>query len=143
MSDDRQNDLLSRLRARRAFDDRWQFWNFVGYQIFLGLSIIASFGSAIVAASSLASPVVVAILAAIPGTVIVLDRGFMLSRRWRWHNTMSTKLLVLEQRLLLENTSIEEVSSAMSALLIEMESAYPARSEIDSPVSGKQDKSAG
>ena len=135
MADNAQDDLLNRLRTRRAFDDRWQLWNFVFYQLFLGLSIVASFVSAIVAASNLASPIVVAVLAAIPGTVIVIDRGFMFCRRWRWHNTVSTELEALERQMLIEGVSVKEVSQAMSNLMIDMEKLYPARGEIDGHVS--------
>ncbi len=146
MNDDSQKELLNRLRARRALDDRWQLWNFIFYQIVLGISIIASFISAIVAASNLVSPIIVAILAALPGTVIVIDRGFMFSSRWRWHNTMSTKLLALEQRLLFDaETSAKEISEEMTDLLIKMETAYPVGGSVEGAVPSlrKHDGSAG
>lgn len=75
MNDETRQELLARLRKRRAFDEKWATTNFVASQVFTGVSIFASFGSVIVAAASIASPIVVALLAAIPGTVIVIDQS--------------------------------------------------------------------
>jgi hypothetical protein len=105
MENDPFNDLLKRLRRRRTFDMCWETFNFALYEILLALSIIASFSAAIIIALGLGSKTFVVALTAIPGAAIVLDRTFQFSRRWRWHNAMSTRFLSLEQRLLFEGSS--------------------------------------
>ncbi len=125
MTEEKRTELLDRLRKRRAFDDKWATTNFVLSQVFIGTSILASFGSAIVAAANIASPIVVAVLAAIPGTAIVIDRSFLFGARWRWHCAVSTRYTALEQELLFEGGTVEQVSETMSEFLSDMEERYP------------------
>jgi hypothetical protein len=126
MSDDKKAELKRRLILRRKFDDKWASINFVFAQVFVGTSILASFGTAIVAASNIASPLVLSILASIPGTAIIIDRSFRFADRWRWHCIVAIKYAALEQRLTIEDASVEEISRAMSDYLFEMEKKYPA-----------------
>ncbi|KKR02845.1 MAG: hypothetical protein UT30_C0047G0005 [Candidatus Uhrbacteria bacterium GW2011_GWF2_39_13] len=84
MPEDMTAKLLDQIRIRRKFDEKWALVNFIASQVFVGISIFASFGSAIVATANITSPLVVGILAAIPGTAIVIDRGFLFAARWRW-----------------------------------------------------------
>jgi hypothetical protein len=89
---------------------------------------LASFGTCVVAASNIASPLVLGILAAIPGSVIMIDRSFRFQDRWRWHCIVATKYAALEQRLTIEDASVEEISKEMLDYLYDMEKKYPSHS---------------
>jgi hypothetical protein len=123
------SDLLERIRKRVRFDKRNERVNFVFYQLFVGLTIAASFSSAIVAAYGSATRLTVALLASFPGLGILLDRNFQFSHRWRWHNAMGTELTRLEQKLVFEKADVSVVSEEFSKLLIEMEHIYPAEAD--------------
>lgn len=125
MTEETKEQLLHRLQTRRAFDEKWATTNFVLSQVFTATAIFASFGAAIVAAANITSPIVLAFLTAIPGTVIVVDRSFLFAARWRWHCTVATRFTALEQALVFEGGTVQEVSKAMTAFLLGMEERYP------------------
>ncbi|MFA6287462.1 MAG: hypothetical protein WC661_08760 [Opitutaceae bacterium] len=125
MNDDRKSELQQRLRNRIAFDKKWDLINSITSQILIGISILASFGAAIVAAANLASSLVVAFLASVPGTVITVDRSFRFAARWRWHCTLVARVSALEQKLTFQNGSVEDISRELSEYLEEMEKKYP------------------
>jgi len=125
MSEEIKGELLGRLRRRIAFDHRAAVCNFILGQIFVGTSILASFGAAIVAAANFASPIQVALLASIPGTVIIINQSFRFTDRWRWHCVVETRFMALEHKLVFENGNVEEVSRGMFDFLEEMEKKYP------------------
>jgi hypothetical protein len=126
MTEETREQLLLRLRTRRAFDEKWATTNFVVSQVFTATAIFASFGVALVAAANIVtSPIALAILTAIPGTVIVIDRSFLFAARWRWHCTVATRFIALEQMLLFEGGTVEKVSQAMTTFLSDMEERYP------------------
>jgi len=125
-----RDELLHVLRTRRTFDQRWELFNFVAYQALLLISIFASFGSAILAAANIAPPIVIALLTAIPGVAIVLDRSFLFADRWRWHNALSTHFGVLEHMLVFEGKTVEHVSQAMGEYLSLMETKYPSHAKV-------------
>ena len=125
MTEETREQLIQRLHARRAIDEKWASRNFILSQVFTATSIFASFGAAIVAAANIASPLVLAFLTAIPGSVILIDRSFMLAARWRWHCTVATRLSALEQTLVFEGGNVKEISEAMMSFLSDMEEKYP------------------
>ena len=130
MTDDNKDELLQVLRRRSAFDRRWEALNFAAYQVLLLLSIFASFGSAILAAANIASPLLISMLTAIPGVAIVLDRSFLFADRWRWHNAVSTRFSALESMLRFEGKTVEYVSQAMGEYLSVMETKYPSHAKL-------------
>jgi hypothetical protein len=97
-------------------------------QIFVATSVISSFVTAIIAASNSAKPLILGILAAIPGTVILIDKSFRFVDRWRWHCIVATKFAALEQKLTIENGNVEEISREARDYLHDMEKKYPAYS---------------
>ncbi len=60
----------------------------------------------------------------------MIDRSFRFQDRWRWHCIVSTKFAQLEQKLTIEDGSIDEVSKEMSDYLYEMEKKYPSHSQV-------------
>jgi|SRR2546430_15891576 len=123
--DEKAMELIATISARRQKDERWAKRNFFLSQVFLWSAILASFGSAILSATGSVNRIVVAIFAAIPGTVIVIERSFSFSRRANWHHIMRARLLQLENSVKYEGASIESVSQAFAALFLEMEQKYP------------------
>lgn len=136
MPHEMREDLLSRLRARHAFDKRWETVNFVAYQALLLIAIFSSFGAAIVAAASLASPIVVSLLTAVPGVAIVIDRSFLFADRWRWHNSVSTQFVAFEQKLVFEGATVEEISRVQGEYLLLMETRYPSHAKAGPVATG-------
>ena len=121
----RAQELADKIAARRKSDERWGAFNFVIAQTFLWIAILGSFGAAIAAATNSVSPLIIAVCAAIPGTVIVIDRSFSFARRSSWHHLMRARLDQLENSLRYEGVPVESVSKALGELFIEMESRYP------------------
>ena len=103
-------ELIATISARRQKDERWAKRNFLLSQLFVWSAILASFGSAILSATGSVNRIVVAIFAAIPGTVIVIERSFSFSRRANWHHIMRARLLQLENSVKYEGACIESVS---------------------------------
>ena len=77
-----RNELLNEIRKRNKYEG----WDFKLAHFFLWLSIFASFSSAIIiAAGDMDIPkIVVAIIAGIPGLVVVIDKSFDFARRTAW-----------------------------------------------------------
>jgi hypothetical protein len=121
-------ELAEKIAARRTQDNHWGVQCFIIAQIFLWLAIMASFGAAIASATGSVSPIIIAVLAAIPGTVIVIDRSFSFARRSSWHHLMRARLEQLENALRYEGASVESVSKALGELFLEMEPRYPGAS---------------
>ncbi len=127
MNDEMRNQLEQRLRSRRAFDKKWASRYFAASQVIVGASIFARFGSAAAAAlaSDHVSKFLVALLAVIPGTVIIIDQSCRFADRWRWHNTVATRYSSLEDKLKFQSCGPEEVSREMNEFLEEMEKTFP------------------
>jgi hypothetical protein len=124
-SESARQELLVQIASRRAFDQKWGDRCYLFSLFFIGLAICASFGSAVVAAVSNVPPVALALLAAIPGTVILIERGFSLAPRARWHWASVARLRELENALSFEGVSVEEASKRFSTLRITMDAKYP------------------
>ena len=123
--DPRAQELADKIAIRRRQDTRWAVWTFVIAQIVVGAAVLASFGLAIATAFQPLPPVLVTILAAIPGTAIFIDYSFAFGRRSRWHHMMHARLELLENALRFENAPVEAISRAYGELFMEMEVRYP------------------
>jgi hypothetical protein len=121
----RAQELAEKIAARRRFDERWGAFNFGVAQILLWIAVLGSFGVGIASATSTISPILIGVLAAIPGAVIVIDSTFSFARRSNWHHMMRARLDLLENSLRYEGASVESVSKALGELSIEMETRYP------------------
>ena len=121
----RAQELADKIATRRRSDVRWGGFNFCIAQAFLWIAILGSFGAAIAAATNTVSPIIISVCAAIPGTVIVIDRSFSFARRSSWHHMMRARLDQLENSLRYEGASVESVSKALGDLFMEMEARYP------------------
>jgi|GEM_PF-3477738 len=124
--DEAEKALLERIRAELAANHRGEAWACAGAHLCLWLSILASFGAAIVATMESAPRLLVAILAAIPGTAIVFERTSMLTARWRWHCAAQTRLQAFERQLLYEGANARQVSEELSDYWVRMQEKYPA-----------------
>ncbi|SRR6266446_3734825 len=123
--DPRALELADKIATRRRRDVRWAVCTFVIAQIVVGAAVLASFGLAIVTAFQKLPPLLITILAAIPGTAIFIDYSFAFGRRSRWHHMMRARLELLENALRYEKASVEAISRAYGELLMEMEVRYP------------------
>jgi hypothetical protein len=127
-STDEKKELIKTISDRRQQDERWSKSYFFWSQVLLWFAILASFGSAIASATKSVPSILVAIFAAIPGTIIVVERSFSFSHRASWHRIMRARLLMLENSLRYEGASIESVSKAFGELFLEMHPKYPGMS---------------
>lgn len=129
MNDDEAREaLLQKMLTRQMRDQTWEKWDFIIAQCLLWLAILSSFISAIVVAGDQASKMVSALLAAIPATVIVIDKSFSFARRSRWHSLMYLRLDELVNDLQFRSRPVEEVAAKLSKLRLEMEQSFPAMS---------------
>jgi hypothetical protein len=119
-----RESLLNEINSRKALNLRWGDQNFVTSQVQGWITILASFGSAIAAAAK-ANSVAVAIIAAIPGTVILIDRNFGFARRAQWHWESYYKLLELEHELKYNGAQVSDISKRYISLRTEMSQKFP------------------
>lgn len=130
--------LLSKIQTRQTYDDKWARVDFMLAQLFVWLAILSSFLTAILAVADVVPKLVLAMLAAIPGAVILVDKSFSFARRARWHWDMVAKLDQFSNQLQFEDAKVEEVSKRLGEFRFEMEAKFPAMS-----VEGLSDKPPG
>jgi hypothetical protein len=106
------------------YDRLWGERSFLMSQVQGWLVVVASFGSAIAAAGG-APGIYVAIAAAIPGTVILIDRNFGFTRRAQWHWLQESKLRELEHALKYQGAKVADVSKKYATLRTDMEKIFP------------------
>lgn len=129
MSDtDKRAALVQKISTRIRADEKWARIDFVFAQAFVWLAILASFFSAILAAGDAVPKLVLAFLAAVPGTVIVVEKSFSFAQRARWHWEMMVGLDQLVNALEYENAPIEQVSKQLSEFRRKMETKFPGMS---------------
>jgi hypothetical protein len=116
--------LIDDLENRFHYDSTWGSRNFCIAQTFVWLGVGSSFGSSIAAALK-APPWIVAIAAAVPGIVIIVDRSFSFAARGRWHDLLSTNIGALARALKYEGAAEKEISQKFSELLKASEKSYP------------------
>jgi hypothetical protein len=114
------NEIVTRMKRDRFFGRV----TFNAAQLQGWLTVVASFGSAIAAAAG-ARGLVVAVAAAIPGTVILIDRNFGFARRAQWHWSSQGKLRELEHALKFQGAKVADISKKYTALRIEMDEKFP------------------
>jgi hypothetical protein len=120
-----RNRILSDLKGRSAFDNRysWQhlylasFWNWT--------AILGSFGAATLAAIGIAPAWFVAMTAAISGVAVLILQRFSFYRRSRFHRIMQVNVEKLIRAIEYEGADPREISKQYSELLIKMEPLYP------------------
>jgi hypothetical protein len=115
--------LLDEMSLRRTSDRLWGDQCFITSQVLGWLVVVASFGSAIAAASH-APALVVAIAAAIPGTVILIDQRFDFARQAQWHWMQENEIRELEHALSFQGAKVADISRKYTALLKEMERKF-------------------
>jgi hypothetical protein len=134
MSEETKEDLLRRIDLRRVFDRKWATINQFTSHFFAATAIIASLVGAILAAADKTNPIVLACLTALPGAVIIVDRTFLFSARWRWHETVAKRMEAMEHVLRFQSGSVKDISIAMTTFLAEMENKYPAGKGAGLPI---------
>jgi len=74
-----------------------------------------------------------ALLAALPGVVLLVERQFAYRMRSAWHEEFKTRLRALERAVAYERIQEPEISRQLSALELEMNRKYPRPTEnVDS-----------
>ncbi|WP_308365090.1 MULTISPECIES: hypothetical protein [unclassified Microbulbifer] len=97
---------------------------FLMTQIFAWIAIGASFASVLAATAK--SPVVMtAIIAAIPGTVLLVDKAFGYGPRSAWHYSYRISLLELCDKLDYQHVPAEQVSLELALIRKNMQGTYP------------------
>ena len=123
--DDIREKLLSELHERIKFDNR-HAWRHLRLAVFwTWVAIVGSLGASLLAALDIMPPWAMAILAAIPGIVIVITQRFSFFRRSRWHCMVETHLRRLVRALEYEDATPSEVSKQFSDLMLDSEPQYP------------------
>jgi hypothetical protein len=117
--------LLEELRARMAFDLRCSRREYRRAGVFALCATIGSFAASLTAITGAVPPWIVALVAAIPGTAILLDRSLAPFERARWHVAVETRLQALARALTYEDADPMQISREYSRIMIEMEDRYP------------------
>lgn len=120
-----RSELIKKIATRIDHDERWARLDFLCAQIFVWLTILASFFTAILAAAEAVPPLLLAFLAAIPGTVIVIEKSFAFSRRARWHWAMVAALEEYKSKLEFQNADVAEVAKLFGEFRKVMEDSFP------------------
>lgn len=105
---------------------------FYNCTVFLWLAIISSFLAAILTANGDGnveiSKLTLALLVAIPGVVIVIDKTFSFSRRALWSMHNAAKYEQLYNQLRYEALEIKDVSKNLAEAQFDMVEKFPAMS---------------
>ena len=83
---------------------------------------------------------IVAIVAAIPGVVIIVDRSFSFAARGRWHDLLYTNTCALARALKYEGAAENEISQKFSELLKTFEENYPGLTTTGLNLPSRDDK---
>ena len=118
---DKKEELARRIRAQIAEDKRWGALSFGFAHTLAWIAVLSSFGSAIVAATGIVSPVLTAILASISGCIIVLARNLSFMPLSRWHHRLADRLEAVGRSMEFENKSVEEISIEFSKMMREFQ----------------------
>lgn len=128
-------DLEAEITEALAEHARWQSHDFVFAQVLLWLGITASAISALYAAGVVDMwKWLGAVIAAIPGVVIVVDKTFKYSARSSWHAMYGASLRALKRDLRDRGVTRAEVADRLNKLELEMEKLFP---PLDSGMLGK------
>lgn len=120
----RTSDFIKALDIQAAHEEKWAKVDFCTTQILGWTTIISSLATAILSAQGV-SGISIACLAAIPGTILVIDRSFNFSRRARWHWEKLAAIRSFKYSLLYEAAELPVISKKYREYCIKMESAFP------------------
>jgi hypothetical protein len=123
--DQQREHLLKEITSGREYNSRWGCQNFWIAQAQGWVALVASFGSGIAAAYAHTPRIIVAIIAAVPGALILLDRNFAFARRAQWHWLLEDKVRELEHALKYQKAEISETSKRYASLMTKMEESFP------------------
>ena len=135
MTDLKAGPLMRELEDRGQYTKTWAKLNFAIAHVLFMLAIVASFGTTLIATTT-ASRVAVALLAAIPGLVILIDRAFSFGRRADWFYQYDNEIAALIRQLRDQDGDPAKVSQQLTATAKEMERLFPAmQASAISPIS--------
>jgi hypothetical protein len=118
-------DLPSDLEQKRGYTNGWAKLDAaIAYVLFM-LAILASFGTTLLASVPDISRLAIALVAAIPGVVILFDRTFSFARRADWFYLYHVEVEALIRELRDQGVPPAEVSTKLSELARRMEGVFP------------------
>ena len=119
--------LLDEIEQDIDHHTKWEGRDFSSAQIFLWIGIVASVAASLHAAGAFAidNKLCGAVLAAIPGVVLIIDKTFKFAARASWHALYRASLKSLFRKLRNESAPINTVSAERSKLEFEMEKMFP------------------
>ncbi|MBA5689161.1 hypothetical protein [Rugamonas apoptosis] len=125
-SEKNTTELEDELKTLIAHHKKWEGRDFTWAQVFVWGGIIASgtssiYGSGITEMGHFFA----AVVGAIPGVLIVVDKTFKFSARASWHARYRAALNSLFRKLRDENSPVPPISQALSKLESEMERDFP------------------
>jgi hypothetical protein len=123
--DEAKKQLLSEIEKRAAFDNKWRERNYHFAQLTIWASVMASLASSIAVAVGKLPAWFVAILAAIPAFMAVINGKFLFYQRSRWHGAEFLNLQELAHKLRFQGASAADVSAEYCKLRRESEPHYP------------------
>jgi hypothetical protein len=119
-------DIRTEIEADLKSHRHWQQHDFNFAQLILWIAIVASTFAAITAAGALPLPKwLAAIVAALPGAVLVIDRTFKHGARSSWHALYAARLRGLNHGLRDRGVSVAEASKQLDELEVEMQKLFP------------------
>ena len=118
-------ELQKRLVEYRLRNEKWGRISFYIAQAFAWLVVLGSFAASVLSAGLVLNRIGLAVVAAIPGIVIVVDRTFAFARRAQWHNVLGARVERIENSLRFEGKSVHDASKELSGLLEAMHELYP------------------
>jgi hypothetical protein len=118
-------DLSSDLDEKRGYANLWAKLNSTIAHILFMLAILASFGTTLLASVPDISKLAIALVAAIPGVVILFDRTFSFARRADWFYIYHVEVEALIRELRDQHVPPPEVSTKLSELARRMEGLFP------------------
>lgn len=129
---DTKVQLLAKIDARRTYYRQWGCANLWFTQSLIIVGVLSSLASTIAIASGRIPTVIAAILAGIPGCVIVIERSFNFMRQSRWHYLLAAELESLMNALEHEGKTVEAISIEFSRIMLEYERSAPSLSLTES-----------
>ena len=119
-------DLIGEIEQGIEHHARWYSRDFTLAQSILWIGILASAGSALIAAEVFdLEKWKGALIAAIPGVVIVVDKSFKFAARASWHSIFRTSLKGLRRDIRDNGMPHPEVAAKLSKLEEDMEKLFP------------------
>jgi hypothetical protein len=120
------SELRAELEALILHHRKWEFRDFLSAQVFVWVGIGASVASTLYASGVLdIGRQTAAIVGAMPGVIIVVDKTFKFAARASWHAKYRASLNSLFRKLRDEHAPAPTVSQSFSKLEIDMEAIFP------------------